>query len=131
MNDREPNSNSGKIESKIESNTKIKVDKSAWAAVLIRGNDPVHGEVISAHTSPVILPVEGSQFMAAADALTILSHIEGSIAYLDSVAPRADEATYKKFRLVLTAAHRQLHNRLHRMGVHHGHNAVTDHREHH
>jgi hypothetical protein len=34
-------------------------------------------------------------------------------------------------RLVLTGAHRALHNRLHERGVYHEHTHATDHPEHH
>ena len=33
-------------------------------------------------------------------------------------------------RLVLTSAHRALHNRMHEQGYYHGHTPVTDHAEH-
>ena len=34
-------------------------------------------------------------------------------------------------RLVLEAAHRSLHNRMHQAGHFHDHNPLTDHNEHH
>ncbi len=37
----------------------------------------------------------------------------------------------KEMRLVLTAAHRSLHNRMHRKGRYHDHTPTTDHAEHH
>ena len=96
----------------------------------MRGEGADGGDVISAHTSPLIVAVQGSEFMAAADAVTILRHIEGSIAYLESVGPRADDATYKRFQLILRSVHSELHNRLHRAGIYHDHNVVTQHVEH-
>ena len=45
----------------------------------------------------MIIAVEGSEFMAAADAITILRHIEGSMAYIDSVGPRADDCHVQAF----------------------------------
>lgn len=109
---------------------RITLDRSSWLAILVRGEGADSGEVISAHTSPLIVAIEGSEFMAAADAVTILRHIEGSIAYLESIGPRADDATYTRFRLTLKAIHSELHNRLHRAGIYHDHNVVTDHVEH-
>jgi hypothetical protein len=78
-----------------------------------------------------MIPVAGSEFLAAADALTILEQIEGAIAYVDTVGTRADDQSYRRMRLVLESAHRALHNRMHRAGVFHEHTVATDHPEHH
>jgi hypothetical protein len=127
----------------------VELKGSSWLAILIRGRETpanprslsmrgqtatIDGgdvELISAHTSPVMAEVEGSEFMAAADAVTILQQIEGSLAYFDTLGTRADSDTYRRLRLLLTSVHRELHNRLHRHGVHHDHTAATDHAEHH
>jgi len=47
------------------------------------------------------------------------------------VGTRAETAAYQRMRLVLTGAHRALHNRLHERGVYHEHTHATDHPEHH
>ena len=73
------------------------------------------------------IDIEGSQFAAAADALTILEQIEGALAFIDTVATRADAETYKRMHMVLTTAHRELHNRMHQMGQYHDHSPVDDH----
>ena len=78
-------------------------------------------EMIAAHSSPVMVEIEGSRFFAAADAVTILEQIEGAMAHVDTVAMRASEAAYKRMRLVLTSAHRKLHNEMHRRGRGHRH----------
>ncbi len=108
----------------------LSVDRSAWAALLVRGHYPDKPESIVAHSSPVMIEVEGSSFFAAADALTILEQIEGSIAYLDTLATSEDPAAARRMRLVLTAAHREIHNRLHREGRYHEHTPPMNHREH-
>jgi hypothetical protein len=77
-----------------------------------------------------MITVENSQLFAGADAVTILEQIEGSIAYLDTVGTRADDVAYKRMRLVLEAAHRGVHNRLHAQGFYHDHTPVTNHAEH-
>ncbi|MBW2366972.1 MAG: CehA/McbA family metallohydrolase [Deltaproteobacteria bacterium] len=100
---------------------RIKVEKSAWLALLVRGHYPDKPEIITAHSSPVMISLEGSSFMAAADALTILEQIEGALAFLDTVGIRAEDAAYKRMRLVLTGSHRKLHNRLHQLGFGHPH----------
>jgi hypothetical protein len=109
----------------------IKVDKSCWLALLVRGNYADKPEIIAAHSSPVMITVEGSPMLAAADAVTILEQIEGALAYLDTVGTRAEDVAYKRMRLVLESAFRSLHNRMHQQGYYHGHTPVTDHLEHH
>jgi hypothetical protein len=86
--------------------------------------------MIAAHTSPVMIDVEGTEFFAAADALTILEQIEGAIAYVDTIGTRADDQVYKRLRMKLTAAYRKLHNEMHQKGHYHGHNPLTHHDEH-
>jgi len=109
----------------------VKVDKSSWLALLVRGHYADKPEIIAAHSSPVMINIEGSPMLAAADAVTILEQIEGALAYLDTVGTRAEDAAYKRMRLVLTSAHRTLHNRMHQLGFYHGHTPITNHSEHH
>jgi hypothetical protein len=97
----------------------------------VRGHYADRPEIIAAHSSPVMVEVEGSQFLAAADAVTILEQIEGALAYLDTVGTRKSDAARKRMRLVLTSAHRDLHNRLHQAGHFHQHTPVDDHPAHH
>lgn len=109
----------------------VRVNKSAWLALLVRGHYADKPEIIAAHSSPVMVTVGGGALLAAADAVTILEQIEGALAYLDTVGTRAEDVAYKRMRLVLVAAHRTLHNRMHQQGTYHGHTPVTDHAEHH
>jgi hypothetical protein len=109
----------------------FKADKSCWMALLVRGNYADQPEIIAAHSSPTMVHVADSALLAAADALTILDQIEGALAYVDTIGTRAQDAAYKRMRLVLEATHRTLHNRLHKMGYYHDHTPVTDHPEHH
>ena len=108
-----------------------KVDRSSWIALLIRGQYACYPEIIAAHTSPVMVRVKGSEFYSAVDAVTILEQIEGVLAHFDTVGTRAEDREYKRMRLILTGAHRKLHNRMHQMGHFHEHSATTDHAEHH
>ncbi|MBN1316646.1 MAG: CehA/McbA family metallohydrolase [Anaerolineales bacterium] len=105
----------------------VKVDKSAWLALLVRGHYAGKPEIVAAHSSPVMIDVAHSPMLAAADALTILEQIEGAMAYLDTLGTRAEDEAYKRMRMVLTSAHRSLHNRMHRQGFYHDHTPVTDH----
>gem|GEM_PF-6197377 len=109
----------------------VRVDRSLWVALLVRGHYDDRPEIVAAHSSPVMVEVEGSPFFAAADAVTILDQIEGALAYLDTTGTRADDTAYKRMRLILMSAHRELHNRLHARGQYHEHTPVTDHKEHH
>jgi len=109
----------------------VKIDQSSWLALLVRGHYDDKPEIIAAHSSPVMITVDGSQLLAAADAITILEQIEGALAYLNSVGTRAEEVAYKRMCQVLLSAHRGLHNRMHQLGYYHEHSPVTDHSEHH
>lgn len=100
---------------------RVKLDHSAWLALLVRGHQPGKPEMIAAHSSPVMVLVEGSPLLAAADAVTILDQIEGAMVFLDTVGTRADDRTYKRMRLTLESAHRSLHNRMHQAGHYHEH----------
>jgi hypothetical protein len=111
-------------------NWRVKVNKSSWYALLVRGHYPDKPEIITAHSSPVMIQLEGSQMMAAADAVTILEQIEGAMAYLDTIGTRADEKTYKRLRLLMESTHRSVHNRMHQLGHYHRHTPLTDHPEH-
>jgi len=99
----------------------FKAEKSCWLALLVRGHQPGKPEMIAAHSTPVMVTVEGSPLMAAADAVTILDQIEGALAYLATVGTRAEDRAYKRMRLELEAVHRSLHNRMHQNGQYHEH----------
>jgi hypothetical protein len=107
-----------------------KVEKSSWFAILVRGHYPDRPEIITAHSSPVMVQLEGSRMLAAADAITILEQIEGAMAYMDTIGTRPDDKTYKRLRMMLESAHRSLHNRMHQLGQFHQHSPLKDHREH-
>ena len=109
----------------------VKVNRSSWLALLVRGGYADKPQIIAAHSSPVMVDVEGSTLLAAADAVTILDQIEGALAYLDTVGTRAEDRSYKRMRLVLESAHRTLHNRMHQQGYYHDHTPTTDHPAHH
>lgn len=108
---------------------RVKVERSAWMALLVRGHYPDKPEIIAAHSSPVMILVEGTPMLAAADAVTILDQIEGALVYLDTIGTRAEDRAYKRMRLVLESAYRTLHNRLHQQGYFHDHTALTEHPE--
>jgi hypothetical protein len=100
---------------------RVPMERSSWLALLVRGHYEDRPEIVAAHSSPVMVDVEGTELLAAADAVTILEQIEGALAYLDTVGTRAADRAYKRMRLELVAAHRALHNRMHRAGYYHEH----------
>jgi hypothetical protein len=108
-------------------NWNVKIPESAWLALLVRGHYTDQPEMIAAHSSPVMVGVEGSPQLSAPDAVTILEQIEGALAFLDMVGTRAEDKAYKRMRLVLTSAHRHLHNRMHEQGFQHLHTPAIEH----
>jgi len=110
---------------------RFKAEKSSWLALLVRGHYDDKPEIITAHSSPVMIQLENSPMLAAADALTILEQIEGAMAYLDTIGTRAEDEAYKRMRMVIESAHRTVHNRMHELGYYHKHTHAKDHEEHH
>lgn len=100
---------------------RVRMDRSGWLALLVRGHQPGKPEMIAAHSSAVMVMVEGSPLLAAADAVTILEQIQGAMVFLDTVGTRADDRTYKRMRLELDSAYRTLHKRMHEAGHYHEH----------
>ncbi|MFB3902155.1 MAG: CehA/McbA family metallohydrolase [Acidobacteriota bacterium] len=105
----------------------VPVRRSSWMALLVRGHYADKTEMIAAHSSPVMIDVSGSRFYSAADAVTILEQVEGALAFLDTVGTRAEEQVYKRMRIRLVSAYRQLHNELHTQGHFHQHTSITEH----
>ena len=105
----------------------VKTDRCSWVALLVRAHYQDKPEIIAAHSSPVMVQVDGSEFFSAADAVTILDQIEGALAYIDTVGTRAQDEVYKRMRMKLTSAYRKLHNQLHQEGHYHEHSVGTNH----
>jgi hypothetical protein len=108
-------------------NWSVKVPESSWLALLVRGHYVDQPEMIAAHSSPVMVSVEGSPQLSAPDAVTILEQIEGALSFLDTIGTRAEDKAYQRMRLVLTSAHRRLHNRMHAQGFQHLHTPAVAH----
>lgn len=106
----------------------VKVDKSSWIALRVRGSYSDKHEMIAAHSSPVMVKVDGTEFFAAADAMSILEQIEGAIAFIDTVSTKAQAMAYKAAKMTLTAAHRSLHNKMHNAGYYHDHSPMDEHK---
>lgn len=102
----------------------LQVAESCWLAIRVRGSVAGRDADIAAHTSAVYVEVGNSPIFATTDAVAVLAQIEGSIAYLDTVAPRTDEARHARLRAALQLAHQRLHERLHHLGARQGHTPV-------
>ncbi len=105
----------------------VSVDRSSWIALRVRGAYADKNEMIAAHSSPVMVKVEDTEFFAAADAMTILEQIEGAIAFVDTVSTKAQAEAYKAVKMTLTAAHRSVHNKMHNAGHFHDHSPLDKH----
>ncbi|MER8396370.1 CehA/McbA family metallohydrolase [Mesorhizobium sp. M1340] len=100
------------------------VAESCWVAIRVRGSVAGRVDDIAAHTSSVFVEVGERPIFATTDAVAVLAQIEGSIAYLDTLAPRSSEAKQARMRAALELAHHQLHHRLHHQGVGHTHSPI-------
>ncbi|MER8440096.1 hypothetical protein NKH36_31285 [Mesorhizobium sp. M1312] len=89
------------------------VAESCWVALRVRGSVAGRQSDIAAHTSSVFVDVGERPIFATTDAVAVLAQIEGSIAYLDTLAPRSSEAGQARMRAALELAHHQLHHQLH------------------
>jgi len=100
---------------------RIPVSGSTWVALRVRGSYKAKAGDIAAHTSAVLITVEGKPHFNETDADAVLSQIEGAMAYVDILASRPDVARLRKMRATLESAHNRLHQRMHQQGVYHKH----------
>ncbi|MBX2997267.1 MAG: CehA/McbA family metallohydrolase [Caldilineaceae bacterium] len=110
-------------------NTQIRVDRSTWIALRVRGSYRGNAGDIAAHTSAVQVIVGDAPIFSEADAGVILEQIEGTLAYLDTLAPRSQITRIRQMRSILEGAYNRLHQRMHRNGVFHQHAAPADHHQ--
>ena len=108
---------------------RAKIDASSWIALRVRGHQPGKPEIITAHTSAVMIYIDGKPPINAADAVTILEQIEGVTAYVKNLGTKAQEKQYKQVMMTLTSAHRSLHNRLHQLNYFHNHTPEDHHHD--
>jgi hypothetical protein len=99
----------------------VPITASTWIALRVRGSYRGRPGDVAAHSSAVQVLVEGSPLFSRPDAVTVLEQIEGSLAYVDTLAPRPEADRFRQLRATLAAAHNRLHDRLHRHGIAHGH----------
>jgi hypothetical protein len=102
-----------------EGHTAVRVPASSWVALRVRGS--YHGKVddVAAHTSAVQVLVDGSELFSEPDAIDLLDQIQGAIAYVDTIAPRAEARRFRELRSTLETAYNGLHERMHAAGIYH------------
>lgn len=114
-----------------QGNIDLNIKESTWVALRLRGSHYGNKRDIAAHTSSVQVRVDGKLPFSKADAITVLEQIEGTIAYIDTLAPRPEAIQYKKLRATIESAHNRLHQLMHRQGVYHEHSPLHRHSEYH
>jgi hypothetical protein len=72
-----------------------------------------------AHTSPVYFEVPGEQLFSASGAAWLMTLIEGSETWVESLATRPGPARFQQIRKVFVDARAELHRRLHAHGIPH------------
>jgi hypothetical protein len=99
--------------------TRIDVKESTWIAVRVRGSYRGITQDVAAHTSAVQVLVDDTPLFSELDAVAVLEQIEGSMAYLDTIATRGDVVMYQRLLSTLEAARNHFHNIMHRHGIFH------------
>ena len=101
-------------------NEKLKVSGPAWIAarcVSRHGPTTAWDLGIQAHTSPVYVRVAGQELFSAGAASYMLTLVEGTRTWLDTLATRPDRERFERVHNVLEEARRHLHQRLHQHGA--------------
>lgn len=104
-----------------EGSAEVRVSRSTWIALRVRGSYHGRTDDVAAHTSAVQVLVDGTEPFSGPDAVEILDQIQGAIAYVDTIAPRADARRFRALRATLETAYNRLHQRMHAAGVYHTH----------
>jgi hypothetical protein len=99
----------------------VPVSSSTWIAMRVRGSYHGRPDDIAAHTSAIQVIVGGAPLFSQPDAAAVLDQIQGALAYVDTLAPRAEARRHRELRATLEAAYNRLHARMHRAGVYHAH----------
>ena len=108
----------------------IVIGESSWLALRVRGSHGRRAGEVAAHSSCVQALVDGRRPFKREDAIAVLEQIEGALAYVDTLAPRPAARQFKQVRASIEAAHRRLHQLMHKQGVYHEHNPLHEHGEH-
>ncbi|HKW99829.1 MAG TPA: CehA/McbA family metallohydrolase [Bryobacteraceae bacterium] len=99
---------------------KVKVEGPAWiAARCVSKYGPTTGWAlgIQGHTSPVYIRAPGPELFSPGAASYMLTLIDGSRTWLDTLATRPDKEQFERVHRVLDEAARHLHERMHKHGA--------------
>jgi hypothetical protein len=98
----------------------LKIDKSTWVALRVRGSlrSRAVQDDIAAHSSAVQVIVGAAPIFSQPEAAAVLAQIEGSLRYVDVLAPRPDADRFAAMRATLQAAHRKMHALMGEHGQH-------------
>jgi hypothetical protein len=107
----------------------VRIDTSTWVALRVRGSYRGRQGDIAAHSSAVQIVVAEQPLFVATDAMAVLEQIEGTLAYVDTLAPRPEARRYMQLRATLESAYNRLHRRLHQQGIYHQHTTPHGHDE--
>ena len=99
----------------------VRVANSTWIALRARGSCHGRPDDIAAHTSAVQVLVGDSEPFSEIDSMAVLDQIQGAIAYVDTIAPRAEARRCRELRATLETAYNRLHQRMHAAGSYHRH----------
>jgi hypothetical protein len=99
----------------------VRIPRSTWIALRVRGSYQGKADDIAAHTSAIQVLVDGAELFSEPDAIEMLDQIQGAIAYVDTIAPRAEARRFRALRATLETAYNRLHQRMHAAGVYHHH----------
>lgn len=105
----------------------LPVTESTWIALRVRGSYHGRPEQIAAHSSAILLLIEGKPIFQAKEAMLVLEQIEGALAYVDTLAPRPEAQRFKQLRATLENAYNRLHQRMHQHGIFHRHTPLHTH----
>ena len=99
----------------------VPISESTWIAVRVRGSHRRRSGEVAAHSSAVQVLVGDRPMFSHQDAVSLLEQIEGTMTFVDTLAPRPDALRYKRLRATLEEAYNRHHQHMHRHGVFHRH----------
>ena len=84
---------------------------------------PSRGGLLAVARRIQIAPAHGGAVLLGHSlaAVTILDQIEGVTTYLGQLGTKAEDDVFRRIMMMVTGAHRSLHNRLRTQGVYHDH----------
>lgn len=107
--------------------SKVKIDGTSWVAARTasryeKQQAMMGAGYLGAHTSPIYVKVDGSDLFSPSDAVYMLTLLEGTLAYLDTLGTRLSDARHAQMMSIVSAAQHELQHRMdHHSGSGHHH----------